>query len=91
MKKNKQKSKNPIWINSVVQLFAVGAAGFVEIIVWVPKFWFRNIFFIDREVGPFVWFVLLILLPAFPAVMLGSAFGEAVLRMDDYCKSKERM
>ncbi len=77
------------WHYRLVRLFAAGADGFSEIIVWVPKFWLRNVFLIDRDVGPFGWLALLVTLPAAPAVALGCAVGESVLRMDDYCKSND--
>ncbi len=79
------------WHHRLVRLFAVGAEGFAEIIVWVPKFWIRNVFLPDREVGPFGWLALLVTLPAAPAIALGCAVGEAVLRMDDHCKSNASM
>lgn len=75
------------WHHRLVRLFAVGAEGFADIIVWVPRIWIRNVFLISPEVGPFGWLLLLVTLPVAPAIALGCAVAESVLRMDDYCKS----
>ena len=86
-KEDSPSSEAGFGVERLVRLFSVGLEGFAEIIIWVPKFWFRNALMIDREVGPFVWFALLVTLPAVPFVALGCACAEAVVRMDGFCKS----
>lgn len=58
--------------------------------LWVIRWSFRNVFFIERDGGPFTYMISLVVLITFPGWMFIAFIAEFLLEIDDHLSAEGR-